>query len=560
MPGRQQPLAPVRLRAAAAHGADVRRLGGQRERQRGVVQLGVVRQDGDVGGAVDAAELLEGLLRPCGDHLVGVREALAGGELGARVARRRSASRTCAARRAERRGVVDGAEDHEPRLRGGDVDEQRRPAGRRAAPSARPTSAPRPSTRARASSSGSPSEPSVDAVVAHQQLRIRASAPSSDAIRVTIAARPSSPAMRANSSNGLLPAHGSDTARRRRRSRRRRAGRRPRPPSRRCRSGAAAARRRSSTSPATSTTAPSTHPPETMPETSPVSLIAIFAPGGRGAERFTPTTVAIATRSPFLVQPARLRARPSCASSPPSMSSASSASDASEFPARNASTCGSAACMPRVSGSYSGCAFSGFNQISLCAQRAKPGDLVGAARRARRGPSRRRAGPRSRRGRRRLPCSRLSVASASPMRVPPDQSVAAAARARQGAVGVASAQLVGDAREPGAEHECLDAAAGGHARLHVLEQHPRVGLHRSGHVADEHHRPRALVGLAPVALQRLAAVAQRGAQRAPQVGPRRVRAASRGAAPGAYAGWACAGRARPAGPSRGGRPRRSASE
>src|SRR5215204_4265070 len=58
----------------------------------------------------------------------------------------------------------------------------------------------------------------------------------------------------------------------------------------------------SRTSAAASTTAPSTHPPETAPETCPCSFTAILAPGGRGAERLTATTVATATRSPFAVQ------------------------------------------------------------------------------------------------------------------------------------------------------------------------------------------------------------------------------------------------------------------
>ena len=84
----------------------------------------------------------------------------------------------------------------------------------------------------------------------------------------------------------------------RRRSRRRTAARRPRPPRRRCRTSAAAARRRLRTLSATSMTAPSTQPPETMPETSPRSLIAIFAPGGRGAERRVAVMVAIATCAP----------------------------------------------------------------------------------------------------------------------------------------------------------------------------------------------------------------------------------------------------------------------
>jgi hypothetical protein len=53
---------------------------------------------------------------------------------------------------------------------------------------------------------------------------------------------------------------------------------------------------------ATSTTAPSTQPPDTAPEISPCSEIAILAPGGRGAERLTSITVARATLSPFATQ------------------------------------------------------------------------------------------------------------------------------------------------------------------------------------------------------------------------------------------------------------------
>ena len=49
---------------------------------------------------------------------------------------------------------------------------------------------------------------------------------------------------------------------------------------------------------ATSTTAPSTQPPDTAPTTSPESLIAIFEPGGSGADLRVATTVASATRLP----------------------------------------------------------------------------------------------------------------------------------------------------------------------------------------------------------------------------------------------------------------------
>src|SRR5438477_1153373 len=49
---------------------------------------------------------------------------------------------------------------------------------------------------------------------------------------------------------------------------------------------------------ATCTTAPSTHPPETEPATSPASFTAIVAPGSRGLDPSIPTTRAIATRWP----------------------------------------------------------------------------------------------------------------------------------------------------------------------------------------------------------------------------------------------------------------------
>jgi hypothetical protein len=53
----------------------------------------------------------------------------------------------------------------------------------------------------------------------------------------------------------------------------------------------------------------------------------------------------------------------------------------------------------------------------------------------------------------------------------------------------------------------------GHAALQVLQQHPRVRRHRARDVADEHELARALARLAPAALDRLAAVAQRRAHR-----------------------------------------------
>ena len=86
------------------------------------------------------------------------------------------------------------------------------------------------------------------------------------------------------------------------------------------------------TSSATWMTAPSTQPPLTAPETSPLELIAIFAPGGLGAERLTLTTIAmrdlVAARGPGVDVVQDVLHRVS------SRIVASSASEASELPAR----------------------------------------------------------------------------------------------------------------------------------------------------------------------------------------------------------------------------------
>src|SRR5829696_426269 len=57
------------------------------------------------------------------------------------------------------------------------------------------------------------------------------------------------------------------------------------------------------TRPASSSTAPSTQPPDTLPTQRPSSLTAILAPGGRGADPLTLVTVASATRWPSALHP-----------------------------------------------------------------------------------------------------------------------------------------------------------------------------------------------------------------------------------------------------------------
>src|SRR5215475_9345830 len=56
---------------------------------------------------------------------------------------------------------------------------------------------------------------------------------------------------------------------------------------------------------ASSYTAPSTQPPETLPTAVPSGPTSIVAPAGRGAERHVATTVAIATGSPSPYQRSR---------------------------------------------------------------------------------------------------------------------------------------------------------------------------------------------------------------------------------------------------------------
>ena len=75
-PAGDQPLAALRLRAPGAHRADVSRSPASAATAGRVVELRVVGQDRERGRAVDAAELLERVLRPGDDDLVGVGEAL----------------------------------------------------------------------------------------------------------------------------------------------------------------------------------------------------------------------------------------------------------------------------------------------------------------------------------------------------------------------------------------------------------------------------------------------------------------------------------------------------
>src|SRR4029078_12425061 len=87
-------------------------------------------------------------------------------------------------------------------------------------------------------------------------------------------------------------------------------------------------------------------------------------------------------------------------------------------------------------------------------------------------------------------------------------------RAVERAVRVADAELVRDAREPGPEHERLDAAMGRDGGMQVLEEYARVRRHRARHVAHQDELPPTLHVCAPAPVERLlGAAAGRAAPR-----------------------------------------------
>ena len=241
--------------------------------------------------------------RPGGDDLLGVREALGRGELRARVAHVRPPARG-AREPAERRRVVHRAEHHQPR-RGrvtstnservaelaqlGALGPHQLLGGRR--PLAVELVAP---------------EAAVGAAVgAHEQLGAepRAGDHGDERGAAVLAAMLGELALRAHlwypsTNTSISPPHGKPNV--------------PRlavgdPEVQQLGSGAAQHLARDLDDGALDAAAG-----DGARDVSPCSLTAILAPGARGAERFTPTTVAIATRSPA-VHPGlrRPRARPS---------------------------------------------------------------------------------------------------------------------------------------------------------------------------------------------------------------------------------------------------------
>ena len=130
--GLEQAAPAFLLRGLAAEGPDVEGGAGEGGAQGGVVELGVVGEDGD-GGPRGEADLAERLVGPRRDHPVGLREARRIGEGRARI----DDDRPIAERPGEpheRDRDVDAADDHE-RGRGADeVDEELELAGGLASP------------------------------------------------------------------------------------------------------------------------------------------------------------------------------------------------------------------------------------------------------------------------------------------------------------------------------------------------------------------------------------------------------------------------------------------
>ena len=107
------------------------------------------------------------------------------------------------------------------------------------------------------------------------------------------------------------------------------------------------------------------------------------------------------------------------------------------------------------------------------------------------------------------------------MRVPPDQSGTAFATSRDGAVDVALAQVLRDARQPRGEQERLDAVVPSCVEaVDEVQQHPRVAFHGAADVADHHQPARLLLAAARLQPHELAAVARVVAQRPAHVQPR----------------------------------------
>ena len=125
----------------------------------------------------------------------------------------------------------------------------------------------------------------------------------------------------------------------------------------------------------------------------------------------------------------------------------------------------------------------------------------------------------------RRPWRSLNAFSASPIRVPLDQSGAVARGALDGALGMAAAQRAREAGEPRRERERLDRRAAAGGRGEQLQVGAGVGLHRAGDVAQQHQAAALHAAAAVREADRLAAAAQAAAERPAQVDRAAVAAA-----------------------------------
>ena len=119
---------------------------------------------------------------------------------------------------------------------------------------------------------------------------------------------------------------------------------------------------------------------------------------------------------------------------------------------------------------------------------------------------------------------------------------------RERHVDVALAQLPGDVGDPGAEHEAVHAVAIVGHRVHEVQQHARVALHRARDVAQDDERRMAADAALLGEVDHGAAAVQRAPQRPAQIDPPAARIGVEAAVGTARIGrrmarisaWACA--------------------
>ena len=240
-----------------------------------------------------------------------------------------------------------------------------------------------------------------------------------------------------------------------------------------------------STSRASVTTAPSTHPPETEPITSPSPLTAMAAPGSRGPEPSRSTTRARATCLPWARQRSRSRRRSLIGRSPPPAPRATRASG--PRPARRRAAAPPPC--PARSARSPGSAFSGFTHTRRWATRCRRRTCSPSTAGSPRSQPSERITTTAPRARPRTPHVSLKVRSPSPRRVPPDQSSTTPATASSAASGSRdrSSRVMRVHRVPSVNTST--GARPDHGDVGEADQRPRVGLHRAGHVAQQHDPP-----------------------------------------------------------------------